>query len=573
MAIITTSLTIFLAVLPLLLPGYAWILVSGLHKRISTLEKVVLSFLLGICFSSLVAAALTFLTTDYLFTSVVISVVSALLVIGGYLIRRYPSLAKEHRVSLSTGSRAVDFSILAYAILILALFWSAPYYPTAQAPDLLTHTAITNAIIAGQGRSTLLHSDFPIGLHFLAAIVSSLGDVGALAALRDVASAALLATVPLVFLSAREVLGTTKAAGMAVLVAAFVLPANALHLVRIGTFPNLMSDMFVLATVWLTFRYARQPNRSLGLTLTILGVGGTFMHSSFLILLAVLWIAVPFAYLLYRAAVRLFATAAAYSTLGLALFASLAFFSFQANLERLAQSYIVVGGTTVFRIALDEFTRSVLTFLGIVNVAALICAGVFALKFRSGLGSVFSFLWLLLMIPGALFSGQAYRFILFAMLPGSYLAGHMLANAPSRLDSAGGTRLANLTRTVQAVILLLLIVSGAFPSIVSESFNPSGRNYQSAVYDSMIWVQHSSCNVGVASIGLWPDYEYLPALTGVPYMGDFIRTPEYLLQKSAILGFHCLVASRNNRYFHQFEVDTSFREEYRNELVTVFAIV
>lgn len=44
------SLTPFLIVLQLLLPGYAWILASGLHKQISTMEKVVLSFVVSFCF-------------------------------------------------------------------------------------------------------------------------------------------------------------------------------------------------------------------------------------------------------------------------------------------------------------------------------------------------------------------------------------------------------------------------------------------------------------------------------------------------------------------------------------------
>src|SRR5208283_1322359 len=153
------SLTLFLIVLQLLLPGYAWILASGLHKQISTMEKVVLSFVLSFCFSSLLAAALTFLAANYLLLSVAFSLAGSLLIIVGYVAKRKQSLLKAHSFSLSTGSRVLDFSILAYVILILGLFWSAPYYPTAQAPDLLTHTLVTKAIIAGEGRSTLLHAN------------------------------------------------------------------------------------------------------------------------------------------------------------------------------------------------------------------------------------------------------------------------------------------------------------------------------------------------------------------------------------------------------------------------------
>jgi hypothetical protein len=568
-----TTVTLFLVVLELLLPGYAWILASGLHKELSTLEKVLLSFVLSICFSSLVAAALAFLTPSYLLLSTVLSLGGTAVLIVAYVGRRRPTKpAKQQRFSLSTGSRALDFCILAYAVLILGLFWSAPYYPTAQAPDLLTHAQLISSIVSGEGRNVLLESGYPFGLHFAAAIISSLVNIGALQALRVVASAALFATVPLFFLSAREVLGNAKAAGAALLVATFAMPADALHLFRIGTFPNLMSDMIILTVVWLVFRYVKTPSRGLGLTLTFLGVGGAFMHSSFLIILGVFWVAALFAFILHKDEARMYVKATSFSTLGLAVFALLAFFSFHANLQRLAASYVVVGGATVFRIALDEFARSLLTFMGPVNVAAIICAGFLALKLRKNLGSVFSFTWLLLMVPGALVSGEAYRFILFAMLPGSYLMGQMLTDASNLLGSFRST-MPKLTKTTEVLILLLLIVSGVFPSIAAESFNPSGRSHQSAVYDSMIWVEHnSSCSTGVASAGLWPDYEYLPALTGVRYAGDFIRPADYVLQKSASLGFHCLVVARNSEYFQQFANDPSFRESYQNELAIVFAV-
>ena len=132
--------------------------------------------------------------------------------------------------------------------------------------------------------------------------------------------------------------------------------------------------------------------------------------------------------------------------------------------------------------------------------------------------------------------------------------------------------LQKFAKTAEVLILLLLIVSGVFPSIVAASFNPSGRSFQSAIYDSMVWVQHGTCSSGVASLGLWPDYEYLPALTGVQYMGDYNRSPDYVLQKSTTLGFHCLVTSRNNQYFPQYENNTAFQEKYQNELITVFSI-
>jgi hypothetical protein len=567
------TLTALLAVLVMFLPGYAWVLVSGLHRLLSALEKVVLSFVLSLCFSSLLTAALTFATPDYLSVSVEISIVAAVLVIGLYLAKQHTHFSKLRSIPLSTGSRALDFTILAYAILIIGLFWSAPYYPTAQAPDLLTHTLVTNAIISGDGRSTLLTAGFPIGLHFITAAISTLIDVGALQTLRIVVSAVLLATVPLVYVSAREILGDAKAAGMAVLVAAFALPVDALHLVRIGTFPNLVSDAVILTVVWLAFRYVRRPSHNLGITLTILGLGGTFMHSSFFILLTVLWAGAPLLFILFRDHARDYVEAAALSAIGLVLFAVLAFFSFQSNLQRIAQSYFVAGGAFVWRIALTEFTRSVLTFLGPVNAIALACSAVFVVKYRRNLGLAFSLLWMGLMVPGAFLSGQEYRFILFTMLPGAYLIGGMLANAPHSFEAISGRSFSKFGKLVVVMLFLLLVVSGVFPSITAQSFNPQGRDHQTLVYDSMMWLQHSSsCAGGAASVGLWPEYEYLPAMTGVPYFGDFSRPIDYVLQESVTLGFDCVVVSKNNQHFQQFNNNSAFEEEYQNELTTIFTI-
>jgi hypothetical protein len=206
------------------------------------------------------------------------------------------------------------------------------------------------------------------------------------------------------------------------------------------------------------------------------------------------------------------------------------------------------------------------------NAIALACSAVFIIKFRKNLGCAFSLFWIAILVPGAIISGQEYRFILFAMLPGAYLVGDLLAKTPALLRRVRRRSFTEFTKVVIALILVLLTVSGTFPSIAVASFNPSGRNYQSAIYDSMIWLERSSCASGVASVGLWPDYEYLPALTGIPYAGDFIRPPSIVLQKSLSLGFHCLVVARNNQYFTDFENDPGLVERYHNQLVVILAI-
>lgn len=127
-------------------------------------------------------------------------------------------------------------------------------------------------------------------------------------------------------------------------------------------------------------------------------------------------------------------------------------------------------------------------------------------------------------------------------------------------------------RAVVVIVLLLLVVSGALLGPVMQGYNTAGRAREISVYHSMIWLEHGGCSSGVASAGLWPDYMYLPALTGISYMGDFVRPADYVLQKSTSLGFHCLAVAKDSQYFQQFENITAFHEKYQNELVTVFEI-
>ena len=568
-AIWTALPTLFLAVVELFLPGYAWLLISGLHGLLRAYERVAISFVLSVCFSSLLTAAVTLVTSNYLFFSSAISLVAAVLAVGCHYYKARPVLLRGQKIALSSSSRALDLTIIAYALLILAVFWTAPYYPAVGAPDLFTHFRVTNMIIEGEGRSVFLNADFPTGLHFTAALFSSLSQIGAFQSLRVVTALTLLVIVPLIYSSARELIGGS-AAGMVLLVAAFAMPTDLVHFVQ-PLFPNLMADAVALSSLLLVFRYVNHPSSRIGVTLGLLGIGGVFMHSSFLLYIAVLWVALPVAAFFFKEKARNYWQAVAYSAVGLILFGAFAWFSFHGNLQRVSSGYIFGVSSVDLRSFPELISSSVLTYMGPVNAVAVVCAVVFA-KCRNSFGRTFSILWLITLLPGAFLSGQAYRFVLFAMLPGSFLVGNMLAGAPSLLSTMNGVFLSRLKKAVVAVIFLLLVVSGAFLGPVAQGYNLAGRDQQIAVYESMVWVEHSSCSNGVASVGLWPDYMYLTTLTGVPYMGDFSRPPDYLLEKSLSQDFHCLVVAKSNQYFPQYENNTAFQERYQNQLITVFVI-
>ncbi len=125
-----------------------------------------------------------------------------------------------------------------YAVFLLGLFWSAPHYPTSLAVDPLAHAQITQSILDGDGRSELLHANYPVGLHFVAAILMALLGLNALESLRLLASLVLINILVLISLAAQALLGSKYLAALTTIVGAFVLPVDAMHLVLIGTYPE-----------------------------------------------------------------------------------------------------------------------------------------------------------------------------------------------------------------------------------------------------------------------------------------------------------------------------------------------
>lgn len=548
-------------------------------------EKVALSFMLSLSFTSLVTAALSLLLSDYIRYSVAVSLGFSILAVTVSLIRQKRlgnSLALPARIG--KGSLPLLFAILSYVIILLGLWWSAPHYPTAEARDLLVHANVTNAIVRGEGRDILLGRDFAVGLHFAGAVVANLLQLGPLDALRIVVSPVLVAVVTFTYLSARSIFGSERIAGLTSLTVAFVLPADLIHFVRAGTFPNIVADAIVLSLVWLLFSYVQHPSLPVGITMAFLSLAGIIMHSSHLIFLVIVWTALPVVFLFFRNNSRNYLQAALYLIAGLLLLALLMSSFLERNLERIFRAYVIVGqpASAAAWVPLDiiyvNLVWNVQTFLGPINVVAvLIAASFIVIKQRKAMGPVFAVMWLSLLTASAFLSGQDWRFVLFLMLPASFAIGNLIESARKHLEGSSvnfSSTMRQLTRTIVPLALIVLALSGSLPGLVPRIFNPLGRERQEAVFESMKWLQDRGCGSGVASVGLWPDYQYLPALTGIQYVGDlgFGKSPDAVVQRASHFGFRCLVAARESPYFRSFELDQRFRQNYRNNILAVFFI-
>jgi hypothetical protein len=150
---------------------------------LSALEKLVLAFIVSISFVSLLTAGLSLFTTSYLFYATAISLGLGSILVLIPLARRF-SLLGWVWPTVRRGSLSLLVAILIYSVMLIVLFWSVPYYPTAEASDLLYHARVIQAIVEGNARPELLQANYPIGLHFVTAVLASLLQALPLDALR-----------------------------------------------------------------------------------------------------------------------------------------------------------------------------------------------------------------------------------------------------------------------------------------------------------------------------------------------------------------------------------------------------
>ena len=576
----------FLAIPELVLPGYAWILVSGLSTRFDSLEKLSLSFILSVSFSALLTAALSFLTPNYLLYSSTIALAVPAFVLLIFLLRggfRRPSL----RLQMDWGSIALLVAICAYVIVLGSLFWSAPYYPSADTSDPVTHARVVNTILNGGGRDEILHGEIGrAGIHFVAATLAGLLPIDALQSLRILLSLMVLNSLVLAYSSAQVFFNDKRIAGVTVLVAAFVFPVDAVHFIRVGTFANVAGDAIILTMFLLFFSYVKRPILPLGITLAFLGVAGTFMHSGFLLFLAALWTSTPLVYFRFRRTFRNYIQGVAYSTAGLLFVGGILGSVFASNLQGIYSSYVVIAHpslltTDFFFITLFGFTYNFSILFGPIGMASIFLAIVLVVKRRRhSARPIFAAFWFLFLVVVSFFTFQDWRFILFSFLPATFLVGAMIGWTPSLIEQSRdfSDRLKrNIAPIIVPLALCVLVMSGGFVSsgffgVVSRAYDPSERVRQQAVFESMVWLKQNGCPSGVASVGLAIDYRYLPVLTGIQYVGDFDKPADELQQRSQILGFHCLAVAIGNRNYRSFLLANEFHEEYRNDIVALFTM-
>lgn len=569
-----------LAILVLLLPGFAWLLVSGLLKRLDLVGAIAMSFILSLCVVSVTSALLSLLTSKYLLYTIVLTLILPTVIGVVYL--------REHgfRKLLGQSAKASPLLLLCivvYILFLLAYFWSTPYYPYQTTSDPLTHAQVTQSIFGGDGRSVVLHTNYPVGLHFVAAVLMTLLAVNPLQSLSILASLVLLTSLVLIFVSAQALFDDRNLAALATIVGGLALPADAIHFILIGTYPNLVEDAILLVTVFVLFSYLRKPSAPVGMTLALVGVVGVFMHSSSLLFLAVLWLLLPVLFVLFRGRRELprYFRACIYSTVGVLVVVLFALSFLRGSVERVLGFYPItnfIGGATTSQLLQNlgvvywTLAWNIVFLIKPVNLVAIILGFVLvATKGRQSIGRIFAASWLGVLAIMSLLSGQTDRFVLFSMMPSMFLVGNLVGSMP--LPKALMRPVIN-RRLLISGVLLVLVVFGGFLPLIPVAFSPARRLREQNVFASMEWLDRNGCPSSVQSLGLDSDYRYLPILTSLQYSGSLPATtgPDQVLQESRDIRFACVVMQTDNANYALFAVDQAFQLKYRNTEVAIFFI-
>ena len=563
----------FLVPFELFLPGYAWVLFSGLDRRFSIAERLALSFIISVSFTSLFTAGLSLVTSHYLSYSVGGSLGLSLILLIlsfrlGNLFRR--SLPKLDRTMLPVISTACI-----YVVVLVSLFWSSPFYPTADADDPITHAQVVEGISNGLGRTLLLHSNYAIGMHFVSAVLARLLAVDSLDAIRFLLSLVIVVSVFLTYFCARNLLGNRNAANFTLIVAAFIIPVDAIHFIKVGTFPNILSDALVVAMLWLIVSYTTEPSRALGLTLTFLALAGLFVHSTYLIFLGALWVALPVFFVSYRRYFKNYLKSLLFMTAGLFCLFVLVGSFLSASLGRIFTGYVASSfSPTPLPLVLQVLVWNYLALASPLATLAIIAAIIFVLaKQRKAMWPIFVCIWFGLLLVAAIISPQDWRFVLLSMVPASFLLGDLLGSLRELSSlSARGNR-SRARRMLIPILLCVLILSGSFVSLVlPRVFDPSTRVREEAIFASLSWLKQNSDGQSVASVELPLDYRYLTTLTGIAYAGDFNESANSMVAQAGGGRFVYVAVAIQGTQFPTFELSSMVVEKYQNSVVAIFLI-
>jgi hypothetical protein len=320
----------------------------------------------------------------------------------------------------------------------------------------------------------------------------------------------------------------------------------------------------------------KKPNLAIGVTLALLVLGGLFIHSTFVALLASLWLALPVFYYFYKSSARDYLKALLFATGGLLSLAVLFGSFLAANLDRILFGSYGAGSAAPPTPIVLTLQSAVWNYFALGGLLApiLIVAAITRILLRRKASTAIAFIcvWLGTLAIAMIVSTEGWRFILLSLVPGGFLVGDLLASLFGHQIKIQRHEIGSRQfRLFASLLVVVLVASGSFIPLLPRVYAPQNRSRQQAVFDSMYWLKENDHGNAVASVGLASDYEYLQILTGIPYVGDYNESASSIVQSRGV-NFAYVAVALQSPQFPTFESSSMVEQKYQNSVVAIFFI-
>ncbi len=551
---------------------------SGISRRISPLERLVIASGLG--FASAIIAGSTALLAKFPFDS---SVGLFLVFVVGLVILW---LATKPKLNLSSSAMTslrqswLPLGLFSSHVLLWIIYFGVyPHFPNSDAIDVVWHSDITSRVLQGSIGGPVAAAGFPAGAHILFAFVSQYLGLDVLSSLRITAAVLESLSVLVACTLFRRLLPSRLAADYASVAFALLIPSGFIYYAKIGAYPNIIGDFFVLTSMLVTVIVMENSTAKSIITAVIIQGVALISHVSTIIFAGLVIVFSLVVWVRYRPKFRDYFV----SNLGFFIFpvAALLFASHTvaAQVSYISTFYLDLNNNLL--LVLLQWLHNYLFFAGPVNFLLLLAGVIWGLaKLEKRVWTAFLTGWFLLLFVMVFITTSDWRLVLLSMVPGAGLLGLLLSRLQEALERLVGSNVAHFRfgkhLVAGSMLLLVLVLAAQGPTnfVVNQDLAAGQASVQAHIYDSMIWIRtHTPLNSAVLSVGLQREYRYLPFVANRTYRGDFIVDSAGALKLETEFTFSFIVVSGHFGGLNTFYGSNSFKLLYANQEALIFEVV